>query len=49
MGFPGALIEKFWPLEMPPPGAGLKTVMLAAPSTAMSAELINARIWFEDT
>jgi hypothetical protein len=45
----GLLIVKFRAFEMPPPGAGLKTVTFAVPPTARSAELIDAVISFEDT
>ena len=41
-GLSGTLIVNVWAFEVPPPGAGLKTVTLAVPATAMSAALIDA-------
>jgi hypothetical protein len=44
-GLSGTLIVKVWPLEVPPPGVGLKTVTLAVPAVAMSAARIDAVTW----
>ena len=41
-GLSGTLIVKVWAFEVPPPGAGLKTVTLAVPAVAMSAARIDA-------
>ena len=38
----GLLIVKVWALEVPPPGAAVKTVRLAVPAAAMSAVGIQA-------
>jgi hypothetical protein len=38
----GLLIVKLCPLEVPPPGVGLKTVTVAVPAVAMSAAVIAA-------
>ena len=35
-------------MEVPPPGAGLKTVTLAVPAVAMSAARIEAVSWVEE-
>jgi hypothetical protein len=40
-----AVIVKFTPLDVPPPGAGLNTVTLAVPAVAMSAARIVAVNW----
>jgi hypothetical protein len=45
----GLLIVKVRPLEVPPPGAGLNTVTEAVPAIAMSAAVIAAVNWVEDT
>ncbi len=36
-------------LEVPPPGAGLNTVTEAVPAVAMSAAVIDALNWVEET
>ncbi len=40
---------KVWALEVPPPGAGLNTVTWAVPAVAMSAAVIAAVNWVEET
>ena len=42
-------IVKVCALEVPPPGAGLKTVTCAVPAVAMSEAGIEAVTWVEDT
>ena len=41
----GLLTMNVWALEVPPPGAGFKTVTEAVPAVAMSAAVINAVSW----
>jgi hypothetical protein len=43
------MIVKVWALEVPPPGAGFTTVTWAVPPTAMSAAVIAAVNWVEET
>ncbi len=45
----GLLIVKVSPGDSPPPGAGLKTVMLAVPAAAMSVAGIAAVSWVSET
>jgi hypothetical protein len=45
----GTVIVKVWALEVPPPGAGLNTVTWAVPAVAMSAAVIAAVNWLEET
>jgi hypothetical protein len=45
----GLLIVKVWALEVPPPGAGFTTVTWAVPAVAMSAAVITAVNWVEET
>jgi hypothetical protein len=45
----GSLIVKVWALEVPPPGAGFSTVTRAVPPDAMSAAVIAAVNWVEET
>src|SRR5512139_1276250 len=44
----GLLIVKVRAPEVPPPGAGLKTVTLAVPAVAMSVVVIEAVSWVEE-
>jgi len=48
-GLAGLLKVKVWALEVPPPGAGLNTVTWAVPAAAMSAAVIAAVNWVEET
>ena len=48
-GLVPALIVKVCAFELPPPGAGLNTVTEAVPADAMSAAVIAAVSWVEDT
>ena len=43
------LIVKVWALEVPPPGAGFTTVTETVPAAAMSAAVIAAVTWLEET
>jgi hypothetical protein len=45
----GLLIVNVWALEVPPPGAGFATVTGAVPAVAMSAAVIAAVNWVEET
>jgi hypothetical protein len=45
----GLLMVKVWLPEVPPPGAGLKTVTLAVPADVISAAVIAALTWEEET
>ncbi len=40
---------KVWAFEVPPPGVGLNTVTWAVPAVAMSAAVIAAVNWVEET
>jgi hypothetical protein len=45
----GAVVVKGRAWDVPPPGAGLTTVTLSVPAAAMSAAVIAAVSWVEDT
>src|SRR5262245_9742565 len=45
VGFGGGSTCKMAAFDVPPPGAGLKTVMLAAPGLGMSVDLTVAVNW----
>ena len=45
----GLLTVNVFPVEVPPPGAGLKTVMVGVPAVAMSVAGIEAVSWVEET
>ena len=45
----GLPIVKGTPLEVPPPGVGVKTVTVAVPAEAMSVALIGVVSWVAET
>src|SRR5262245_20030565 len=46
---PGARILNVWLFDVPPPGAGLKTVTVAVPVAAMSEAAMRAVNWVDET